>query len=186
MARFCNKDFKAANPKNLKATRLTDFKATILKNLKETRLKNLKATNPKKSEAKRIFHSWVFCEGRKEVRALLTLLSLWRADTRVSLKDHFPGWCFLFHTSISIWYVSQIFTSKVLSTSQTPSRAANGYQGGDKLRDACHNLYQALETKVLPFPNLWKSSDCKNKSCMPQNSVAPSSDRSSLRKSEPV
>jgi len=28
-------------------------------------------------------------------------------------------------------------------------RAANGYQGGDKLRDACHNLYQALETKVL-------------------------------------
>ena len=87
MARFCNKDFKAANPKNLKATRLTDFKATILKNLKETRLKILKATNPKKSEAKRIFH----CEGRKEVRALLTLLSLWRADTRVSLKDHFPG-----------------------------------------------------------------------------------------------
>jgi len=28
-------------------------------------------------------------------------------------------------------------------------RAANGYKGGDKLRDACHNLYQALETKVL-------------------------------------
>jgi len=28
-------------------------------------------------------------------------------------------------------------------------RAANGYQGGDKLRDACHSLYQALETKVL-------------------------------------
>ena len=27
-------------------------------------------------------------------------------------------------------------------------RAANGYEGGDKLRDACQSLYQALETKV--------------------------------------
>ena len=32
---------------------------------------------------------------------------------------------------------------------QPPHRAANGYHGGDKLRDACHSLYQALETKVI-------------------------------------
>ena len=94
--------------------------------------------------------SLMVTQGQKEDPGLLTLLSLWKAATRVSLKDHFPGDAIaLLFTGDTNVFLRMEYEHSLTFVCKAPHRAANGYKGGDKLRDACQSLYQALERKVF-------------------------------------